>query len=161
MDKAGVNQSSLSMALNVQQSTVSRWINGHDLPSDERLEEICTLLSCTKEELFGFNLNSHGVINPEVEKLIQEIKAVINAKGSKYGSDGHGGYHLNPNEYGVIREKLKDIDSYYPFYDIISAIRKSSLQKRNKVRELLHLPALENEPKLDVEVTSGKKTMHK
>ncbi|OQW53394.1 MAG: hypothetical protein A4S09_07280 [Proteobacteria bacterium SG_bin7] len=161
MEKSGVKQSALSLGLNVQQSTVSRWINGHDLPSDERLEEICKLLGCTKEQLFGFDVSSQSSINPEVARLIHEIKEAMNLRSTKYGSDGEGGYHLNPNEYRVIQGKLKDIDAYYPFYDIISAVRKSNLQKRNKIRSLLNLPILENEPRLEAEVIARKKTIIK
>lgn len=41
LSASGINQRELSDLLDVKTSTVSRWVNGHDFPDDQRLPEIC------------------------------------------------------------------------------------------------------------------------
>lgn len=66
---AGLNQSRLAELLKVEPPTISRWVNGHDFPDDERLPDICQHLG-VKQHYF---LQMHSVeptqIPPELINL--------------------------------------------------------------------------------------------
>ena len=53
LDEQGLSQAWLAEELDVKSSTVSRWVNGHDLPNDERAAAIAGKLGLTLEELAG------------------------------------------------------------------------------------------------------------
>lgn len=47
--RAALNQSRFAEMLNVETSTVSRWVNGRDFADDSRLNQICTILNVNKD----------------------------------------------------------------------------------------------------------------
>ena len=51
LDDLGQTQEWLAEEMGVQQSTVNRWVNGRDMPSDERAEKIAAVVGMTFEEL--------------------------------------------------------------------------------------------------------------
>lgn len=51
--KAKYTQKQLSELLNVTQSHYSRWENGSRLPDAKQIIELCHVLKCTPNDLFG------------------------------------------------------------------------------------------------------------
>lgn len=52
-NKANYTQLEMSKLLNVTQSCYSRWENGNRLPDAKQILELCHVLKCTPNDLFG------------------------------------------------------------------------------------------------------------
>lgn len=52
--RAGLNQTEVATALNVQQSTVAMWENGENKPRADKLPELAKLYHCTINDLYGY-----------------------------------------------------------------------------------------------------------
>ena len=48
---AGKTQAELAKAVNVTEVSVSKWINGANVPRPNKVDEICRVLRCSREDL--------------------------------------------------------------------------------------------------------------
>jgi transcriptional regulator with XRE-family HTH domain len=73
---SGRTQSWLAEKLDVKDSTVSRWVNGHDFPRD-RLQEICSAL---KVPVSHFDPDGQTLLDGVTpEELARAVKALVEA----------------------------------------------------------------------------------
>lgn len=57
MDKAGYNQQELAQEAKIDQSTISKYLNGTRMPSVRALNNISIALNCTIDELIGNSMD--------------------------------------------------------------------------------------------------------
>lgn len=57
MDEAGYNQQELAQEAKIDQSTISKYLNGTRMPSVRALNNISIALNCTIDELIGNSMD--------------------------------------------------------------------------------------------------------
>lgn len=57
MDEAGYNQQELAQEAKIDQSTISKYLNGTRMPSVRALNNIAIALNCTVDELVGNSMD--------------------------------------------------------------------------------------------------------
>lgn len=57
MDEAGYNQQELAQEAKIDQSTISKYLNGTRMPSVRALNNIAIALNCTVDELIGNSMD--------------------------------------------------------------------------------------------------------
>lgn len=68
MQKKNLNNNQLSTLINVDKSTVGRWLSGQILLKADVVPSLCTVLELTPNELFGF-VDKH-TLTPEQYRLL-------------------------------------------------------------------------------------------
>lgn len=69
---AGKTQAELAKAVNVTEVSVSKWINGANVPRPKKVDEICKVLRCSREDLM-VDHERQVLLAPE-DALAEEMK---------------------------------------------------------------------------------------
>ncbi len=72
-NKAGLTQKDLADKLFVTYQAVSRWENDDAEPSFDTLKELCRILNCSTDELFGLEKDSDAEERKEQTKVIEKV----------------------------------------------------------------------------------------
>ena len=99
--KAGLTQKDLADKLFVTYQAVSKWENDETEPSFEILKEMCKLLNCTTDDLFGIEKQEEEKVEetPKVERVVVEAPKPVLAVCEKCNKPIY-----NPNDIARFEE---------------------------------------------------------
>ena len=74
LEKRGLTQLDLAIKLDVSRQSVSSWVNGIKIPRMDKVDQMCKILHCTRDNLITEGDDEEGYYtNPETAKIAQEI----------------------------------------------------------------------------------------
>lgn len=74
LEKRGMTQLDLAIALGVSRNSVSSWVNGQKIPRMDKVDMMCKILHITRDNLITEGDDEEGYYtDPETAKIAQEI----------------------------------------------------------------------------------------
>lgn len=133
----GKSQSELSDYLNIAQGNISRWCNGVHFPDDDKLVLINKFLGVDETHWLSLSESDLKVqSNSSLIQALSELEAENKALKEKVVEDA---------EYEYFKKLLKQEKETFHYIDLTIELGRISKEKRNEIRSLLGLPAVERE----------------
>ncbi len=70
LNEYDMTQYELAEKMNISTATVSQWINGQKTPRAKRIDELCNVFHCKRQDLLS---NSDQIISPEIAELTEKF----------------------------------------------------------------------------------------
>ena len=76
-------QQDIAEALNVNRASVSYWMRGLKVPRADKIDALCSVLSCTREDLLGTDLTEQSFHLRKTQENVQMAIETLNEEGCR------------------------------------------------------------------------------
>ena len=76
-------QQDIAEALNVNRASVSYWMRGLKVPRADKIDALCSVLSCTREDLLGTDLTEQSFHLRQTQESVQMAIETLNEDGCR------------------------------------------------------------------------------